>query len=130
MRNRPHACMTDISLGDLIWVVFRNNTVKRVTGMLPRVTGAEKQALSEEVPSWGILKVGGKEQLCKEFKFRNFVEALAFTNKVGELAEAENHHPAILVEYGKVTVSWWTHVIGGLHKNDFIMAARTDSAYR
>jgi len=74
--------------------------------------------------------VGGKEQLCKEFKFKNFVEALAFTNKVGELAEAENHHPAILVEYGKVTVSWWTHVIGGLHKNDFIMAARTDSAYR
>lgn len=95
----------------------------------PRVTGEEKQALSKEVPGWDIVKVGGEEQLCKEFKFKNFADALAFTNKVGELAEAEDHHPAILLEYGKVAVSWWTHTIGGLHKNDFIMAARTDSAY-
>jgi len=109
---------------------FSEQHCEACNGDAPRVTGAEKQALSKEIPSWDILKVDGKEQLCKEFKFRNFVKALAFTNKVGELAEAENHHPAILVEYGKVTVSWWTHVIGGLHKNDFIMAARTDSAYR
>ncbi|MBQ0831096.1 4a-hydroxytetrahydrobiopterin dehydratase [Marinobacter sp.] len=96
----------------------------------PRATDAEKQALSKEITGWDILEVDGEEQLRKKFKFKNFVEALAFTNKVGELAEAEGHHPAILVEYGKATVSWWTHTIGGLHKNDFIMAARTDSAYR
>ena len=85
--------------------------------------------LHKDVQDWEILSVDGEEQLRKTFKFRNFSQALAFTNKVGELAEAEDHHPAILLEYGKTTISWWTHAIGGLHKNDFIMAARTDSAY-
>ena len=55
-----------------------------------------------------------------------FAQALAVTNRVGEQAEEEGHHPALLTEWGKVTVSWWTHKIGGLHQNDFIMAARTD----
>jgi 4a-hydroxytetrahydrobiopterin dehydratase len=96
----------------------------------PGVTGEERRTLHKDIQDWDVLKVGGEEQLRKEFKFRNFAQALAFTNKVGELAEAEDHHPAILLEYGKATVSWWTHAIGGLHKNDFIMAARTDSAYR
>lgn len=54
------------------------------------------------------------------------VSVLAFTNQVGQLAEEQGHHPAILLEYGKVTVRWWTHKINGLHRNDFIMAARTD----
>ncbi len=56
-------------------------------------------------------------------------QVLAFTNKIGELAEEEGHHPALLTEWGKVTVSWWTHKIGGLHRNDFIMAARSDRAF-
>ena len=60
-------------------------------------------------------------------RFKNFEQALQFTNKLGTVAEQQNHHPAILTEWGKVTVSWWTHKIGGLHKNDFIMAARTDA---
>lgn len=98
-------------------------------GEAPRVTDEEKRTLHKDVQDWEILSVGGEEQLHKVFKFRNFAQALDFTNKVGELAEAENHHPAILLEYGKATISWWTHAIGGLHKNDFIMAARTDSAY-
>ncbi|MDO6825540.1 4a-hydroxytetrahydrobiopterin dehydratase [Marinobacter sp. 1_MG-2023] len=96
----------------------------------PRATDEEKRVLHKDVEDWDILDVDGEEQLRRVFKFRNFAQALAFANKVGELAEAEDHHPAILVEYGKVTVSWWTHAIGGLHKNDFIMAARTDLAYR
>ncbi|MGO1692086.1 MAG: 4a-hydroxytetrahydrobiopterin dehydratase [Marinobacter sp.] len=93
------------------------------------VADDEKSRLHKEVQDWGILTVGSEEQLRRVFKFKNFAQALAFTNRVAELAEAENHHPAILLEYGKVTVSWWTHTIGGLHQNDFIMAARTDSAY-
>lgn len=93
------------------------------------VTDDEKRRLHKEVQDWGILTANGEEQLRQEFKFKNFTQALAFTNRVGELAEAENHHPTILLEYGKATVSWWTHTIGGLHQNDFIMAARTDSAY-
>ena len=64
--------------------------------------------------------------MSREFSFGNFVEALAFTNRVGEIAETEDHHPAILTEWGKVTVTWWSHKIRGLHKNDLIMAARTD----
>lgn len=93
----------------------------------PTVTGEEKQALLRELPDWEIIHDNGVEQLMRRFKLKNFAAALAFTNAIGELAEAEGHHPAILLEYGKVTVRWWTHKIGGLHRNDFIMAARTDA---
>ncbi|AZT83551.1 4a-hydroxytetrahydrobiopterin dehydratase [Marinobacter sp. NP-4(2019)] len=95
----------------------------------PKITEDEKQSLLGEIPEWQVTELNGEEQLKRVFKFRNFAEALAFTNKVGDLAEAEGHHPAVLLEWGKVTVRWWTHKIGGLHRNDFIMAARTDAAY-
>ncbi len=75
------------------------------------------------------MKREGIERLERVFKFRNFAEALAFSNKVGEIAEEEDHHPAILTEWGRVTVTWWTHKIKGLHRNDFIMAAKTDRVY-
>ena len=71
----------------------------------------------------------GIKRLERVFGFRNFAEALAFTNTVGERAEEEGHHPAPLTEWGKVTLTWWTHKIGGLHQNDFIMAARTDELF-
>ena len=61
---------------------------------------------------------------------KDFAQALELTNRIGALAEAEKHHPAILTEWGKVTVSWWTHKIRGLHRNDVIMAAKTDDAAR
>lgn len=64
--------------------------------------------------------------LVRRIKLKNFVAALEMAGAVGELAESENHHPRLVVEYGSLTVCWWTHAIGGLHKNDFIMAARTD----
>ncbi|KAE8211110.1 hypothetical protein CF327_g5101 [Tilletia walkeri] len=67
--------------------------------------------------------------LERTYIFRNFRHALAFTNAVGEVAEREGHHPALLTEWGSVRVAWWTHVIGGLHRNDFIMAAKTDAAF-
>ncbi|MDX1634734.1 MAG: 4a-hydroxytetrahydrobiopterin dehydratase [Marinobacter sp.] len=82
-----------------------------------------------EVPDWQVVEYKGEKQLERTFKLKNFAEALAFTNRVGALAEAEDHHPAILLEYGKVRVNWWTHAIGGLHRNDFIMAARTDDEF-
>lgn len=95
----------------------------------PKVTGQEKQELLSAIPDWEDVMVDGEEQLRRVFTFKNFVEAQAFTTKVADLAEAENHHPAILLEWGRATVRWWTHKIGGLHKNDFIMAARTDELY-
>ena len=61
-------------------------------------------------------------------RFADFAAALDFTNRIGALAESEDHHPAILTEWGRVTIGWWTHVVGGLHRNDFIMAAQTDRA--
>jgi 4a-hydroxytetrahydrobiopterin dehydratase len=74
-----------------------------------------------------IVERDGIQRLERVLRFRNFAEALRFTNRVGSLAEEEGHHPAILTEWGRVTVSLWTHKIGGLHPNDFIMAAKLDS---
>lgn len=82
--------------------------------------------LLDQLPGWRIERVGGVAQLQKVFRFDDFAQALAFTNAVGALAEAENHHPALLTEWGRVSVSWWTHSLKGLHINDFIMAARSD----
>jgi 4a-hydroxytetrahydrobiopterin dehydratase len=92
----------------------------------PRVTGAEMTALKSEIPEWTVVERGGIARLERVFRFPNFVEALAFTNRVGALAEAAGHHPALTTEWGQVTVGWWTHAIAGLHRNDFIMAAKTD----
>jgi len=95
----------------------------------PTVTEAELAEFLPEVPEWKIVEREGIQRLERVFKFKNFVQALAFTNRVGELAEAEGHHPAILTEWGRVTVTWWTHKIRGLHRNDLIMAAKTDRLY-
>lgn len=95
-------------------------------GELP-LTDADIADLKLQVARWEIIELDGIKSLQRTFKFRNFVEALAFTNKIGRIAEAQDHHPALLTEWGKVTVTWWTHVVKGLHKNDFIMAAKTDA---
>ena len=93
----------------------------------PQVTEQERELLFPQIPEWIQVEEDGSEKLQRHFPFRNFVQALAFSNRVGELAEQEGHHPAILTEYGKVTVTWWTHKIRGLHRNDFICAAKTDA---
>ena len=93
------------------------------------VSDEDLQRLLPVIPEWQVIEVDGVRQLRREFRFKNFAGALAFTNRVGELAEAEDHHPAILTEWGRVTVSWWTHKIHGLHQNDLILAARTDQVY-
>jgi 4a-hydroxytetrahydrobiopterin dehydratase len=95
----------------------------------PPMTDAEIAAMAPQVPDWQVVEHGGIKRLQRVFTFPNFAEALAFTTRVGQLAEAEGHHPALLTEWGRVTVSWWTHKIRGLHRNDFIMAAKTDRLY-
>ncbi len=92
----------------------------------PRVTDAEITELKPHIPEWNVVERDGVPRLERMYRFKNFIQALEFTSKVGALAEEEGHHPAILTEYGKTTVSWWTHKIKGLHRNDFIMAAKTD----
>jgi len=95
----------------------------------PTVTDAEIAEFKPQVPEWQVVEIDGIKRLERVFKFKNFVDALAFTNKVGALAEAAGHHPALLTEWGKTTVTWWTHKIRGLHRTDFIMAAITDGVY-
>ncbi|WP_043317130.1 4a-hydroxytetrahydrobiopterin dehydratase [Microbulbifer sp. HZ11] len=92
----------------------------------PLVSDEELATLIREIPDWTPMVRNDVMQLERVFKFRNFKQALAFTNRVGAIAEEVGHHPALLTEWGKVTVTWWSHEAGGLHKNDFIMAARTD----
>jgi 4a-hydroxytetrahydrobiopterin dehydratase len=92
----------------------------------PTVADGEITELNLQVPDWRMVEIDGIKRLERVFKFKSFAEALKFTNQIGKLAEAEGHHPAILTEWGKVTVTWWTHKIKGLHRNDFIMAAKTD----
>lgn len=93
----------------------------------PAVTSDEIAQLKSQIPSWNIIEHEGELRLEKVYKFPDFKSAITFTNAVGEEAEKEGHHPALLTEWGKVTVTWWTHAINGLHKNDFIMAAKTDA---
>jgi 4a-hydroxytetrahydrobiopterin dehydratase len=92
----------------------------------PTVTAAEIAELHPQVADWEIVEPDGIKRLRRVFAFDDFAQALEFTNRVGELAEEEGHHPALLTEWGRTTVTWWTHKIKGLHRNDFIMAAKTD----
>jgi len=95
----------------------------------PPVTDDEVKELKPEIPEWTLAKDGGILKLDRSFKFRNFEQALAFTDAVGQLAESEGHHPKLTTEWGRVGVTWWTHKIRNLHRNDFIMAAKTDELY-
>ena len=95
----------------------------------PRVTDDELAELRPRVPDWELLELDGVPRLRRTFGFDDFAAALEFTNRVGSIAEAEGHHPALLTEWGRVTVTWWTHKIRGLHRNDFVMAAKTDELY-
>ncbi|PKH09637.1 4a-hydroxytetrahydrobiopterin dehydratase [Moritella sp. Urea-trap-13] len=93
----------------------------------PQVSDAELAVLVNQIPNWVVVVRDNIMQLEREFKFKNFKQAIAFTNQVAEMAEMEGHHPALLTEWGKVTITWWSHSIKGLHKNDFVCAAKTDA---
>ncbi|MDQ3007455.1 MAG: 4a-hydroxytetrahydrobiopterin dehydratase [Chloroflexota bacterium] len=95
-------------------------------GTEPALTDEQIAELRPQIPDWQVKEVDGVKRLERVFKFKNFAQALEFTNKVGAAAEAEDHHPLLITEWGRVTVYWWTHKIRGLHQNDFIMAAKTD----
>lgn len=92
----------------------------------PKVSDDELVSLCAKIPDWVIEVNNGVMMLGREYKFKNYKLAWTFANKVSTLAEAEFHHPKILLEWGKVKVTWWTHIIKGLHKNDFICSAKTD----
>lgn len=95
----------------------------------PPLDDARIAQLLEQVPGWHVAEEGDIKSLRREFRFADFAHALSFTDEVGELAEEQGHHPSLLTEWGKVTVTWFTHSISGLHHNDFVMAAKTSQAY-
>ena len=96
----------------------------------PHVTDEEVAELHPHVPDWELGEENGVRKLRRLFRFPDFASALGFTMAVGKAAEAEGHHPLLLTDWGKVTVTWWTHKIKDLHRNDFIMAAKTDQLYK
>jgi 4a-hydroxytetrahydrobiopterin dehydratase len=104
--------------------------VRRVPQDAPTVTDGEIAEFHPQVPDWEIVELDGIKRLRRVFSLDDFELALEFTNMVGELAEEEGHHPALLTEWGRTTVTWWTHKIKGLHRNDLIMAAKTDELYQ
>ncbi len=96
----------------------------------PQVTPQEITQLLPLIPDWQLLEIDGVKRLSRTFKFKDFKTALAFTNAVGDAAEAEGHHPKLVTEWGRAGVEWWTHKIRGLHRNDFIMASKTDQIFQ
>ena len=96
----------------------------------PTLTDDEIAVLHPQVREWELVEEDGITKLRRIFRFDDFAQALEFANRVGAIAEEEGHHPALLTEWGRVTVTWWTHAIRGLHRNDFVMAAKTDRLAR
>jgi 4a-hydroxytetrahydrobiopterin dehydratase len=95
----------------------------------PMLTQEEIADLHPQVSGWQVIEMDGIKRLQRVFKLKDFVSALSFANNIGEIAEEEDHHPMLIVEWGSVTVQWWTHVVKGLHMNDFVMAAKTDEIH-
>lgn len=91
----------------------------------PKVPQDQIQILLSEINGW-ILIEEPINKIQKIFSFKSYKDSVDFSNKVASLADDEDHHPQIVLEWGKVTVIWWSHKIEGLHKNDFICAAKTD----
>ena len=94
-------------------------------GGVPRLEGAEVERLSRQLEGWEVV---AEHHLSKEYKFPNFAAALAFVNRVGEVAEGEGHHPDVTFGWGYARVEIYTHAVGGLTESDFILAARIDAA--
>ena len=96
----------------------------------PALKKKEIEELLIKIPSWIIYEDEGIKKLICSFAFSNYQQSVDFTIKIANLAEKEDHHPDILLEWGKVTVTWWSHKINGLHMNDFICASKTDDIYK
>lgn len=97
-------------------------------GGIPPLTESEAEALLVQVPAWELIDNASKIQ--RKFTFNNFLDALAFTNLVGEICETENHHPDMTIGWGYCNVIFYSHKIKGLHNNDFVMAAKSSNLYQ
>ncbi len=96
----------------------------------PPVSAEDVAELHPQVAEWDLISEDEIQKLDRVFRFPDFQSSLDFTNVLGALAESEGHHPRLVTEWGRVTVTWWTHKIRNLHRNDFIMAAKTNQLYQ
>src|SRR5437868_2393977 len=108
--------------------MFANKKCTPCVGGTQPLTGDEAKTRLTQVLGWELSEDG--KAIQRRFAFKDFAEALAFTNKIGEIAETENHHPDIKLGWGYVECLLWTHAIGGLHENDFIMASKISALLR
>ena len=92
-------------------------------GGVPPMTTEETKKLLRQLPGW---KLNRQKHLYRQYKFKNFVQAMRFVNAIAKIAERENHHPDMTIQYSKVQVELWTHAINGLSENDFILAAKIE----
>lgn len=106
---------------------LHNQSCEACKAGAPTLTEQELTQAQAQLPNWRVEEVEGVLRFVRSFAFKDFAAAFAFAAKVGDLAEAHAHHPKLVVEWGKVEVSWWTHKIQGIHMNDAVMAAKTDS---
>jgi 4a-hydroxytetrahydrobiopterin dehydratase len=114
---------------DILMTTLSEQVCEACRADAPALNAAQISELLAQLPDWQVETRHGIKQLERVYALRDFAAALSFTQQVGQLAESFGHHPAILTEWGRVTVTWWTHKIKGLHRNDFIMAARTDDCF-
>ena len=96
----------------------------------PQVSGEEAQGLLKQIPDWKIVEHDGMKQLERAYRLKGFAPPTALAGKIAERADLADHHPKLTIEWGKLTVNWWTHAIKGLHRNDFIMAAQSDELFQ
>lgn len=95
----------------------------------PLATAEEIDRYLPVIPDWELIAEDGINKLMREFKTPSFIDTVKFINQLAELAEAEGHHPLMLVNYNRITIWWWSHKIKGLHVNDFVMSAKTDKIF-
>lgn len=107
----------------------RKRTCTACNADAPRAGHTSILGFKAKHPKWTIEKADNIEKLKRHFTFSTYSNAVAFTDEIAALAEFEDHHPSILLEWGAVTVTWWTHKIGGLHNNDLLMAELTDELF-
>lgn len=93
----------------------------------PPLDDAQLDEVLQELPEWQVVTTDGVNRLVRQYRCKDFKAAMSFANAVAELAEQYHHHPALTIEWGKTTIQWWTHKIGGLHHNDAVMAAKTEA---
>lgn len=95
----------------------------------PPASQEERDLFFPQIPEWEVIHVDGQERLTRVYKSKKYLDLLDFVHHVGQWAEEQDHHPSIMLEWGKVTITWWTHVVVGLHNNDFVGAAKTDELF-